>query len=393
MDQERFKVVYSSTDDRWHAVVDGKVRQRAKTKESAEKTIRQIVKMEAAAASTEQAKPLIPEGFVSATAEPPSDPFETFKDFSKKFDGTAAAKAGYDVSGLIPAFDETYVPFGPYKDLDKIITSGIFYPVFISGPSGNGKSSMVEQICHHRKKPLIRVNLNMMVDEDVLIGSKTLKDGNVQIVEGPVLIAMRTGATLLLDEIDAGGPNTLLCLQPILEGKPYYFKLKNEIIIPAPGFNIMATGNTKGKGSLDGRFAGTNILNEAFLERFAVTFNQEYPDAKVEEVIINKMLGFYGIKDPEYATLLAKWADSIRKTNHEGGVDETMSTRRLGHIVRAYAVYRDRAKAVELCCNRFDHQVQKAFLDLYKKMQPESFSVPRKRSKNVVGNMESERPF
>jgi hypothetical protein len=180
-----------------------------------------------------------------------------------------------NTSSLIPKKDPNFVPFGNYTDVENIIKSGIFYPVYISGPTGNGKSTMVEQICAKHKKPLIRVNLNMMTDEEQLIGSKTLQEGNVEVVEGPVLIAMRNGTTLLLDEIDAGSANTLLCLQPILEGKPYYFKLKNEMIVPADGFNILATANTKGKGSDDGRYIGTNILNEAFLERFAVTFEQE----------------------------------------------------------------------------------------------------------------------
>ena len=176
-----------------------------------------------------------------------------------------------DKDSLVPAKDPNYVPFGNYRDLQVIIKSGMFYPAYITGPTGNGKSTSVEQICANTNKPLIRVNLNTMTDEDQLIGSKTLVDGNVEIVEGPIVIAMRYGIPLLLDEIDAGGANTLLCLQPILEGKPFYFKLKNEMITPAKGFNIFATANTKGKGSDDGRYIGTNVLNEAFLERFAVT--------------------------------------------------------------------------------------------------------------------------
>ncbi len=198
-----------------------------------------------------------------------------------------------NTKALIPVKDPNFVPFGNYTDLENIIKSGIFYPAYISGPTGNGKSTMVEQICAKHKKPLIRVNLNMMTDEEQLIGSKTLEDGNVKVVEGPVLIAMRNGTTLLLDEIDAGSANTLLCLQPILEGKPYYFKLNNEMIVPAPGFNVLATANTKGKGSDDGRYIGTNILNEAFLERFAVTFEQEYPAAKVEVKIVKNLMQTY----------------------------------------------------------------------------------------------------
>jgi MoxR-like ATPase len=279
-----------------------------------------------------------------------------------------------DTKSLIPVKDSNFVPFGNYADLENIIKSGIFYPAYISGPTGNGKSTMVEQICAKHKKPLIRVNLNMMTDEEQLIGSKTLVEGNVHVVEGPVLIAMRTGTTLLLDEIDAGSANTLLCLQPILEGKPYYFKLNNEMIIPAAGFNVIATANTKGKGSDDGRYIGTNILNEAFLERFAVTFEQEYPAAKVEVKIIKNLMNSYGCVDDEFAETLVKWADAIRRTFADGGVDETITTRRMIHIVRAFAIFKDRTKAVELCCNRFDAATKSAFIDLYDKVanpQPE----------------------
>ena len=275
---------------------------------------------------------------------------------------------------LIPVKDPNFVPFGNYSDLENIIKAGIFYPAYISGPTGNGKSTMVEQICAKHKRPLIRVNLNMMTDEDQLIGSKTLQNGNVEIVEGPVLIAMRQGITLLLDEIDAGAANTLLCLQPILEGKPYYFKLKNEMIVPAEGFNIIATANTKGKGSDDGRYIGTNILNEAFLERFAVTFEQDYPAAKIEIKIIKNLMTSFGCLDDEFADTLVKWADAIRRTFADGGVDETITTRRMIHIVRAFAIFKNRNKAVELCCNRFDVATKSAFIDLYDKVanpQPE----------------------
>jgi MoxR-like ATPase len=279
-----------------------------------------------------------------------------------------------NTASLIPAKDPNFVPFGNYSDLENIIKSRIFYPAYISGPTGNGKSTMVEQICAKHKRPLIRVNLNMMTDEEQLIGSKTLEDGNVRVVEGPVLIAMRAGMTLLLDEIDAGAANTMLCLQPILEGKPYYFKLTNEMIVPAEGFNVIATANTKGKGSDDGRYIGTNVLNEAFLERFAVTFEQEYPNAKTEVKIIKNLMEFYSCVDEEFAETLVKWAEAIRKTFDDGGVDETITTRRMIHIVRAFAIFKKREKAVELCCNRFDAATKSAFVDLYDKVanpQPE----------------------
>jgi MoxR-like ATPase len=282
-----------------------------------------------------------------------------------------------NTDSLIPKKDPNFVPFGNFTDLENIIKSQIFYPAYISGPTGNGKSTMVEQICAKHKRPLIRVNLNMMVDEEQLIGSKTLQEGNVEIVEGPVLIAMRSGTTLLLDEIDAGAANTLLCLQPILEGKPYYFKLKNEMIIPAKGFNIIATANTKGKGSDDGRYIGTNILNEAFLERFAVTFNQEYPSAKIEGKIVQNLMTSYECLDETFADNLVKWADAIRKTFDDGGVDETITTRRMTHIVRAFAIFKKQDKAIELCCNRFDAATKAAFIDLYDKIaNPEPEVTP-----------------
>ena len=273
---------------------------------------------------------------------------------------------------LVPEIDTNFVPFGNFKDLESIIKSGIFYPSYIYGPTGNGKSTMIEQICAKHKKPLIRVNLNMMTDEEQLIGSKTLQDGNVEVVEGPILMAMRTGTTVLLDEIDAGSANTLLCLQPILEGKPYYFKLKNEMIIPTDGFNIIATANTKGKGSDDGRYIGTNVLNEAFLERFAVTFEQEYPGSNVELKIIKNLMEQFNCVDDDFANLLVKWAEAIRKTYDDGGVDELITTRRMVHIIRAFAIFGNKTKAVNLCLNRFDAQTKAAFIDLMDKMaEPE----------------------
>lgn len=291
-----------------------------------------------------------------------------------------------DATSLIPKQDANYVPFGNHKDIDTIIKSRQFYPAYISGPTGNGKSTTVEQACAKNKRPLIRVNLNMMTDEDQLIGSKTLVEGNVEVVEGPVLYAMRNGIPLLLDEIDAGSANTLLCLQPILEGKPYYFKLKNELIYPASGFTVFATANTKGKGSDDGRYIGTNVLNEAFLERFAVTFNQEYPSAAIEKKIVMNLMKSFNCEDEEFASTLVKWADAIRRTFADGGVDETITTRRLVHIVRAFSIFKDKKKAVELCINRFDDITRNAFADLFEKVSvpeqvaqapvPEDIEIP-----------------
>lgn len=273
-------------------------------------------------------------------------------------------------TSLIPTKDKNYVVFGNYKDVDAIIKSGIFYPVYIAGPTGNGKSMMVEQACATNRKPLIRINLNAMTDEEQLIGSKTLIDGNIEIVEGPVLIAMRTGATLLLDEIDAGGANVLLCLQPILEGKPFYFKLKNELVTPTPGFNIFATANTKGKGS-DGQYIGTNILNEAFLERFAITLNQDYPTAAIEKKIVLNLMATYNCIDEEFAETLVKWSDTIRRTYADGGVDELITTRRLTHIIRTFSIFKNKIKSIELCCNRFDDVTRACFIDLFKNITPD----------------------
>lgn len=271
---------------------------------------------------------------------------------------------------FIPNKNPEFVPFGAYKDVEDILHSRVFYPVYITGLSGNGKSTMVEQACCKLKRQMIRINLNSMTDEEQLIGSKTLVDGNVEIVEGPVLIAMRTGAVLLIDEIDAGSANSLLCIQGILEGKPYYFKLKNEVIVPAYGFNIVATANTKGKGDDTGQHIGTNILNEAFLERFGVTFEQEYPTAKVEERIITNYMNKFNCLDESFAAVLAKWADAIRRTYESGGVDQIMTTRRLIHITTALAIFNNKNKAVELCCNRFDSQTKQAFIEMYKACDP-----------------------
>ncbi len=303
-----------------------------------------------------------------------------------KIDTVKSESSNLDVKSLVPIRDSNYVPFGNYKDLETIITSRQFYPTFVTGPTGNGKSTSIEQICAKHKISLIRVNLNSLTDEDQLIGTKTLVDGNIQIVEGPVVIAMRLGIPLLLDEIDAGGANTLLCLQPILEGKPFYFKLKNEIIVPKNGFNIFATANTKGKGSEDGRYIGTNVLNEAFLERFAVTFQQEYPTPSIELKIVKNLMDSYKCKNDKFAQTLVKWADVIRKTNESGGVDETITTRRLVHIVRAYSVFKDIDKSIQLCTNRFDEATRLAFIDLFDKVSNNKETSAPKPSESEVAS-------
>ena len=270
-----------------------------------------------------------------------------------------------------PIVDPNYVAWGNHSDVDAIIKSKLFHPIYITGPTGNGKSTMVEQICAKHKIPLIRVNLNSTDDEDKLIASKTLVDGNVVVEDGPVVIAMRKGIPILIDEIDAGSANLLMCLQGVLEGKPLYVKSKNEIVYPSVGFNIIATANTKGKGSDDGRYIGTNVLNEAFLERFAIVFEQEYPGSKIEGKIINNLMKSLNCVDADYTAILIKWADAIRRTFEDGGVDETITTRRLVHIVKNFAIYKDKRKSVQLAVNRFDAHTKDAFLDLFDKVSTE----------------------
>jgi len=271
------------------------------------------------------------------------------------------------VENLVPSVDQTYVPFGFYRDLTKIVKSAVFYPTFISGLSGNGKTTMIEQVCAKLKRECMRVNISIETDEDDLIGGNTLVDGNVVYREGPVLTAMKRGAILILDEIDRGS-NKMMCLQAILEGKPYFNKKTGETIYPKSGFNVIATANTKGRGSDDGKFMSAQILDDAFLERFAITVEQEYPSLKIEkQIILNKMEKANKIDD-EFADKLVTWADIIRKTFYDGGVEELVSTRRLEHIVNAYAMFGSRAKAIELCVNRFDSDTKSAFLDLYNKV-------------------------
>ena len=273
-----------------------------------------------------------------------------------------------EVEDLVPVKDTNYVPFGFYKDLESIIKSKVFYPVFITGLTGNGKTTMVEQVCSKLKRECVRVNVSIETDEDDLVGGSTLIDGNVTFREGPVILAMRRGAVLLIDEIDRGS-NKLMCIQGILEGKPYFNKKNGDVIHPAPGFTVIATANTKGQGSDSGKYIAAQILDEAFLERFPITVEQEYPSAKVERAIIMNNMEQHSCVDEEFADKLVTWAEVIRKTYLEDAVDELISTRRLVHIVKAFSMFKDRQKAIELCINRFDSDTKNAFLDLYKKME------------------------
>ena len=268
---------------------------------------------------------------------------------------------------LVPAKFEGFVSWGNFSLIEKVVKSGMFYPIFITGLSGNGKTLMVEQVCAKLKKELIRVNITIETDEDDLLGGFRLVSGETKFVPGPVIEAMERGCTLLLDECDLGS-NKLLALQPVLEGKGVYLKKINKWVTPKDGFNVMATANTKGKGSDDGRFIGTNILNEAFLERFAITMEQPYASPAVETKIVLGAMKKYGAEDNEFAKNLVTWAEVIRKTFYDGGVDEVISTRRLDHIAKAFAIFGDKMQSIELCVARFDEDTKASFLDLYTKI-------------------------
>jgi hypothetical protein len=275
---------------------------------------------------------------------------------------------------LIPDKDDTFVKFGNFGDIKKIIQSHIFYPAFITGLSGNGKTFSVEQACAQLKRELIRVNITIETDEDDLIGGFRLVNGETAWHNGPVVEALERGAVLLLDEIDLAS-NKILCLQSILEGKGVFLKKIGRYVKPADGFNVIATANTKGKGSDDGRFIGTNVLNEAFLERFPVTFEQSYPAPATEQKILEGIALDLGVEDRDFCKRLVDWADIIRKTFYDGGIEEIISTRRLVHIIRAYSIFQDKAKAIQVCVNRFDDETKQSFLELYDKVDAD-FQMP-----------------
>ena len=281
------------------------------------------------------------------------------------------------VQNLIPEKDSTFVKFGNFNDIKKIIQSKLFYPTFITGLSGNGKTFSVEQACAQLGRELIRVNITVETDEDDLIGGFRLIDGSTVWHNGPVIEALQRGAILLLDEVDLAS-NKILCLQSILEGKGVFLKKIGKFVKPAAGFNVLATANTKGKGSDDGRFIGTNVLNEAFLERFCVTFEQQYPSPQTEfKILVAKAIevglskGDHDLNQhSDFCQRLVDWADIIRKTFYDGGIDEVISTRRLTHIIRAFSIFNNKEKAVNICLNRFDDETKQSFLELYDKVDP-----------------------
>jgi midasin (ATPase involved in ribosome maturation) len=294
---------------------------------------------------------------------------------------------------LIPDKDDTFVKFGNFNDVKRIIQSRLFYPTFITGLSGNGKTLSVEQACSQLNRELIRVNVTVETDEDDLIGGFRLVNGETVWHNGPVIEALERGAILLLDEIDLAS-NKILCLQSVLEGKGVFLKKIGRFVKPAPGFNVIATANTKGKGSDDGRFIGTNVLNEAFLERFPVTFEQQYPSTSIEVKILEGVASQLNVKDSDFCKRLADWGDIIRKTFYDGGIDEIISTRRLVHIIRAYSIFGDKAKAIQVCVNRFDDETKTAFLELYDKIDAD-FVMPSETPELTIecGRLDKNLPF
>jgi len=303
---------------------------------------------------------------------------EVTQESVQKIENSFAAPAVMPIAekNLVPSVDNTFVKFGHFTDVKKVVQSKQFYPTFITGLSGNGKTFGVEQVCAQLKRELIRVNITIETDEDDLIGGFRLVDGNTVWHNGPVIEALERGAILLLDEIDLAS-NKILCLQPVLEGKGLFLKKIGKFVTPKSGFNIIATANTKGKGSDDGRFIGTNVLNEAFLERFPVTFEQSYPHPKVEERLLTLHAESVNVKDLAFVKKLVDWADIIRKTFYDGGIEEIISTRRLVHIIRAYSIFGDKAKSIQVCINRFDDETKQSFLELYDKVDAD-FQLPVK---------------
>jgi hypothetical protein len=292
---------------------------------------------------------------------------------------------------LIPDKDDTFVKFGNFNDIKKIIASNLFYPTFITGLSGNGKTFSVEQVCAQLKRELIRVNITIETDEDDLIGGFRLVNGETAWHNGPVVEALERGAVLLLDEIDLAS-NKILCLQSILEGKGVFLKKIGKFVKPTDGFTVVATANTKGKGSDDGRFIGTNVLNEAFLERFPVTFEQSYPAPATEQRILEGVALDLGVEDRDFCKRIVDWADIIRKTFYDGGIEEIISTRRLVHIIRAYSIFNDKAKAIQVCTNRFDDETKQCFLELYDKVDAD-FKMPTAVSNEVLTVLDEPSPF
>ena len=314
-----------------------------------------------------EAKAVIIDGEKDIPARRLKAPTQNEEIMASKTNHEAAYVVSSLVGNIVPKKDPVFVSFGNYPDLKSVIKSNRFYPVFITGLSGNGKTMGVTQACAEARKELIRVNITIETDEDDLLGGYRLKDGQTVWQNGPVIEAMERGALLLLDEVDLAS-NKIMCFQPILEGSGVFIKKINKFVEPKAGFNVIATANTKGQGSEDGKFIGTNILNEAFLERFPVTFEQKYPSVSIEKKILNNTLKSMGKSDVKFVDKLTTWADIIRKTYFDGGVDEIISTRRLVHITQAYTIFGNKMKAIQMCTNRFDDDTKNSFVELYTKV-------------------------
>ena len=311
-------------------------------------------------------------------------PFRNVEKESKPMSSSVQSLVNEEV--FVPPKDQYFVPWGNYKDVETIVSSKTFYPVYIMGLSGNGKTMMVEQACAKLNRQYVRVQITPETDEDDLIGGFRLINGETVFAKGPVIKAMETGSVLLIDEIDRGS-NKIMCLQGVLEGKPVMIKKTGQVITPAAGFNVIATANTKGKGSDDGRFIAASIIDEAFLERFTITIEQPYPTLNIEKRIIIKHMDKYGFQDAQFAEMLSIWSDTIRKTFEDGGLDELISTRRLCHIVQSFSIFKDRKKAIELCVNRFDIDTKEAFIDLYSKVDA---SIDQSTPSNTNNNNQQE---
>lgn len=272
---------------------------------------------------------------------------------------------------FIPLKDNLYVPYGSYKDIENVIKYNKFYSVYLTGPTGCGKTFSIEQACANLNREMIRANITIETDEDDLLGGFRLVNGETKWEDGPVVIAMKRGAVLVLDEVDLAGPK-IMCLQPVLEGKSVFLKKINQIVYPAPGFNVFATANTKGKGSEDGRYINTNTQNEALLDRFSITIDQEYPPREVEQGIVGKYFESLNINEEKFVEFLVRWAERTREAFKAEAVDEIISTRRLIHIAQAYKIFdNDKEKAINYCLSRFDDATKHAFMDHYKQIDDE----------------------
>ena len=311
---------------------------------------------------------------------------------AKKFKLATSVASVVDDEIYIPKADPTYVKWGEYKTVLSVIESGHFFPLYISGMSGNGKTFMVEQATAKAKREYIRVQISPETDEDDLIGGFRLIDGETIFQKGPVIKAMERGAILLIDEIDRA-TNKIMCLQGVLEGNPVLLKKTGEVINPAPGFNVIATANTKGRGSDDGRYSAASIIDDAFLERFVASIDQAYAPSNVEKTILTKHAAKYDVDDSEFIEKLVSWSTVIRKTFEDDAIDEVVSTRRLCHIVKTHSVFNDRAKSIELCINRFDDETKTAFLDLYTKIDESAEPITLEEAQGTPLSEQEVAPF